>query len=372
MKKIYLIGYFKRNLGDDLFVKIVSERYPDAKILMMMGPKYANMYNGLDNVKIVKFNIFRRLLNKLMIFARKGSFEINLVKQCDFILEIGGSIFQQEKLSDSVTKRREDYLKSGVPIFVVGSNFGPVLSDSYQRDYHNYFNSIEGTVFRDSKSWERFNDLSNVELAPDTVFLLENSNKVPIKSISKTVVFSIIDVVNKINHINKDVLKLEYEKKIVELIIKMTELKYNVILFGFSIPEGDMVESKRIYEMLPNYVRPLVTIKVHSDIDKSLSIIGSANVLVSSRFHSMILGWIFNIPQLVISYGAKTTDVIEDLYPAQFYVDIENISALNSEVFLNRINTMPKDRVTLIKGQADKQFKFVDEFYGNLNEKDSN
>ena len=34
MKKLFLYAYDRRNLGDDLFVHIITKRYPDVKFYM--------------------------------------------------------------------------------------------------------------------------------------------------------------------------------------------------------------------------------------------------------------------------------------------------------------------------------------------------
>lgn len=366
MKKIYLIGYFKKNLGDDLFVKIVSERYSDAKITMMVMPKYAGIYRNLKNVKVIKFTFLRRLINKIRTFLGKDSYEISLAKRSDLILEIGGSIFQQAIVNEVVTKRRQDYLKSGIPTFVVGSNFGPTIDEGYISAYNKYFSQIRGVVFRDSHSLELFDGLNNVRLAPDVVFLLNPQLSLTNNKQKKIAVISVISVADKIIHKDTKDIQAKYVSKMVNIITMLTLKDYQVILFGFSTPENDIKEAERIFKKLPESIRYMVSVKAHDDINKSLNILKSADILISSRFHSMILGWVLGIPQYVISYGAKTTDVINDLFPEQFSVSVEEFSNTDTKTILQRFNTLPKDHLTLLTDQADKQFAFVDNYYSEL------
>ena len=61
MKKIYLKMYLKKNLGDDLFLKIILERYPSTQFFVNSNKTYANIVN-FNNVKYCN-TFFKRTLN---------------------------------------------------------------------------------------------------------------------------------------------------------------------------------------------------------------------------------------------------------------------------------------------------------------------
>ncbi|MGO3536077.1 MAG: hypothetical protein ACTINR_07430 [Leuconostoc mesenteroides] len=147
MSKIYLAGYFRKNLGDDPFVKTIANRYPNSSITILVEPKFTEPYADMPNVKIVKYVFYRRLLNRfLSIIGIKNFIERKLISKNDLIVEIGGSIFQQVA-KETITSRRLNYLKSNKPIFIIGSNFGPFTTNDYIRHIKNIFRKLMALFF---------------------------------------------------------------------------------------------------------------------------------------------------------------------------------------------------------------------------------
>lgn len=156
MSKIYLAGYFRKNLGDDPFIKTIANRYPNSSITILVEPKFTEPYADMPNVKIVKYVFCRRLLNRfLSIIGIKNFIERKFISKNDLIVEIGGSIFQQVA-KETITSRRLNYLKSNKPIFIIGSNFGPFTTNDYYKAYKEYFSKVNGVVFRDKESFSLF------------------------------------------------------------------------------------------------------------------------------------------------------------------------------------------------------------------------
>ncbi|WP_273715733.1 hypothetical protein, partial [Leuconostoc mesenteroides] len=88
MSKIYLAGYFRKNLGDDPFVKTIANRYPNSSITILVEPKFTEPYADMPNVKIVKYVFYRRLLNRfLSIIGIKNFIERKLISKNDLIVE---------------------------------------------------------------------------------------------------------------------------------------------------------------------------------------------------------------------------------------------------------------------------------------------
>lgn len=42
--RIFTAGYFMNNLGDDLFLKILLEKYPNCKFVIIAGHNYKNKF----------------------------------------------------------------------------------------------------------------------------------------------------------------------------------------------------------------------------------------------------------------------------------------------------------------------------------------
>ena len=92
IRKIYLKAYLNKNLGDDLFIKIFSERYKDSNFITMSKEKYQNKFKNIEifnNKKLNKY-ISRFTFSRL-------SYENVLMNKCDFTVVIGGSMFMENK-----------------------------------------------------------------------------------------------------------------------------------------------------------------------------------------------------------------------------------------------------------------------------------
>lgn len=364
MNKIYLAGYFRQNFGDDLFVKVIANQHPSSLITVLVEPQYSKVYNEIKNIKVIKYTIFKRILNKVLsLIGNENFLEKKIIAQSDIIVEIGGSIFQQNG-DETITFRRESYLKSGKPIFIIGSNFGPYVSENYYKAYRKYFCLTKGVVFRDRTSLALFNQLSNVSVAPDVVLgLTVNDSSLKVyKHKKKIAVVSVINVVDKMNEDRSDIIQKKYDKKISELILGLVMHNYEVILFGFSRAEHDVFAAERIKNSLPIETKEFVSIKSHEYIDDSLKLMNDADILFSSRFHSMILGWKLQIPQYVFVYSKKTKNVIDDLFPAQASVDITKIDDIGAETLIKGVNTIDKKLLNTAEENARKQFKFLESF----------
>ena len=67
MNKVYLKGYLYKNLGDDLFFKIISERYPNTKFVSLS--KYD--YNINNNIKFIKYSRIKPISKILSLITLK-------------------------------------------------------------------------------------------------------------------------------------------------------------------------------------------------------------------------------------------------------------------------------------------------------------
>ena len=91
-RKIYIKSYLNRNLGDDLFLEILSKRYKTSNFIAMSAIKYENNYK---NIKIVNNRKLDKLIRKVTFNAR--TYENILMAKCDFTILIGGSMFMENE-----------------------------------------------------------------------------------------------------------------------------------------------------------------------------------------------------------------------------------------------------------------------------------
>ena len=130
MRLIYLTAYCCQNLGDDMFLDMILNRYPQCKFYIFASSKNMKGLKKHNNLilpsAIEQFVI--RSLRKLKIISSSSENEI-LRKKADASVWIGGSIFIE---SSGWEERIHKSWYSYNNIFYISSNFGPVITDYYK------------------------------------------------------------------------------------------------------------------------------------------------------------------------------------------------------------------------------------------------
>ncbi|MFD1318486.1 polysaccharide pyruvyl transferase family protein [Loigolactobacillus zhaoyuanensis] len=370
MKKVIVDGYFTNNLGDDLFLKVLAERFPHVELVILSDKKYADIYHQINKLKVINKNFLVKVINRYVNFIPSRLIPKLLSYSADAYLEIGGSIFQQVNVSDGVTVKRKNILKSGIPYFIIGSNFGPVMTQEYIDEYRSFFACIKNITVRDSASYELFDNLNNIQLAPDVVFGLDASN------ISKSylnrpyIVITAIDLTYD-GRVLGEKYKSDskgYRQNMVKLCELIIDSGYDIKLVPFSVFEQDANMALQIKMGISNKKKAKIEIIKYTNISDILSLIKSASGIVSGRYHSMILGWVFRIPQLVLTYSDKMENTITDTFPEQKRVTIKKFSekSIFKTFTLNEyMNTIDNDNLKSSIHRSKLHFEKLSNFLNN-------
>ncbi len=356
--QILVLGYWHRNLGDDLFLKILAERYSNTTFNIYINKENFRPFKTLVNVKpVFRYNsrtISRRAKNKLDNFLFKFGFvtlnsiqrELLNYKQ---IVEIGGSIFIQPSTGfDSNYYLRKAIGKSGIDYSILGCNFGPYSSEQQVQEYQKIFDESNWVSFRDSYSFQLFkNNNDNLHCFPDIVFGLD------ISPYCKSQDYHLISVIYphsakyREDYISWLTTEITYIVKI---------LNEKVVLMGFCAEEGDEKVADIIIERLGNDVRDNVKKAIHSNIEDSLNIISKAKKIIATRYHAMILAWVFHKPTFVISYSRKVDEVIHDIAPQQKFHPINKIAEIEHAEY----SEYPLDYFDNVISQSRGHFNYLD------------
>src|SRR5690625_1556664 len=89
-------AYFSKNVGDDLFLKVLIERYPDVNwYLLTPNPVYKDVFNDHSNVHIIESLNFNLLgLRRIDLFSKANQLFLKY-QLYDGLIVIGGSIFME-------------------------------------------------------------------------------------------------------------------------------------------------------------------------------------------------------------------------------------------------------------------------------------
>lgn len=358
MNKVLVDAVMIGNLGDDLFVKILLERYKDVSFSILIDRRYSSFLNEFKNVKIVNYNfirkgiekISRRFLNRRIVFNRYQG-------RNDATVLISGSAFIQQHNYDAQIKTFENDINKVDNYFMLGINFGPYSEENYKDRFKNVFGNCTDVCFREKFSYDLFADLKNVRCKPDVVFTLDKEKYIS-RTNSKKIGISVIDL------IHRDDLKeytKKYEDKIVDIILEFINDDYEINLYSFCKIQNDEECVERIIGKIPENKRDRINRKYYKgDIDYILNSIAEDEYIIATRFHAMILGWIFNKKVYPLIYSNKMKNVIDDLDFEGEYSFIQDIDNLNVNVIKEHSSRLTN--IKDIEKEANKQFNKLDNF----------
>ena len=351
MKKIFIQAYLKKNLGDDLFLKILLERYKKEKF-QIIGPKeYKEIMPS--NLKVIKN---KKIINKMLNILTNNKISLKKIysNKSDITVIIGGSMFIQ---SSNFYKRNDHYGKN---YFIIGSNFGPYKSQEFYDKYYNIFKDAKDVCFREKYSYELFKKLKNIRYAPDVIFSLDTNN-IEIKE-NKKVVISIIDCERKIGKEYQEI----YDKKIIEIMRWFIKRNYTICLMSYCKEEGDEDAINRIIQKLDTHnKRKIETYFYNGNISEALKIMANCEVIVGSRFHSNILGLLLKKTIIPIAYSDKMINILKDIDYKGKVIDIRKMQDFNIEELTDEDITYKKDVSDIVK-KAEQQFKELDKEIGRI------
>ncbi|MGY0691310.1 polysaccharide pyruvyl transferase family protein [Virgibacillus sp. FSP13] len=358
MKKAMIYAYTQFNLGDDLFIKVLCERYPDTTFMLYAPSGYKRIFKELPNVHIIPSDkLLFRGLN--FIFRRFHIYNFTrrmIARSCEMVIQIGGSLFIQgenwrEELKSNKTMKPKDK-----PMFLLGANFGPFDDKDFYTEYTELFRTYTDICFREQYSYDLFNDLPRVRMADDIIFQM----KKPIANIQeKRIVLSVIKPSIRKHLANYDTI---YYQKMSEIAIFFMKKGYYVTLMAFCEMEQDDEAVEMIMKQIPRDYKNSVTKHVYQfNIDETLTVIAKSSFVVASRFHAMILGWVMDKAVFPIVYSNKMTNVMQDAGFNGSYADFNTIHTLEAEEVFASMETNKLD-ITKQVQQAEKHFEVLDHY----------
>ena len=368
--RFMLYGFFGHNVGDDAFFDMLFKRYPDTMFYIMHDPSYAEFFSRYPNVRfydatrpdIIKINAFGEKFNQSNLFEKL------LLKICDGVVHIGGSIYQQIgnwQLDFDIRQKRK---LRGKKFFAVSNNFGPYTDTSYRDMWAGEFKKWTDICFRDRYSYNLFSDIPIVRYAPDLLFRFPIEKKESEKKVSVYV----IDTLAPFRTIEKSTAEA-YENKIVELIKRFSSDGYAVSLLSFCAFAGDNAAADRILAALPEEVSSNIKNVVYrNNLNEITNEIETSEYIVATRFHAMILGYIAGKKVLPICYSEKMSNVISDLSLSDSIITLDNLSSLTADELIPLANTVPEEKINEISHLATEQFagfdKCVSRHHGEITE----
>lgn len=338
-QKVYIDAYFAENLGDDIFIDILTKRYKNCQFYAITENR--KNYNR-DNLKVYTNKYMYKILKKF-------SWEKYLAGKFKTVVTIGGSMFMENNNNDkdfSMGKKNNRY--------VLGINFGPYKTEKYYQNIHNMLSKVKDVCFREKYSYDLFKDLPNVRCASDIVFSMDTSDINITKR--KRVIISIISPEYKLNAEYKE----QYENVMLQLIQMFMKKEYEVMLMSFCKMEHDEEEIQNILNKMDEEQRKKIeTYYYNGNIEEAMNVLADSQVIVGGRFHANILGLLLSKSIIPVLYSDKTLNVLKDMNIDAPVIDIRNLKDFDissiTDADLNKVYNVEKEKI-----DAQRHFEKLD------------
>lgn len=345
--KILIDAFIEKNFGDDLFLKILFERYPESIEWYVIADSEEKLdaFNSYKNV-----HIYNRQKHNIWKF--------------DGVLNIGGSIFMQNgnrwirQLLSRMRYALPMKLK-GKPVYILGCNYGPSKSNlmyKFNKLYIKYF--VKDICFRDQESYELFKTIKQARVASDIVYSLKGYNQ----------------RINEDKKIGISIMNFDDHKVNEDLVNKLVEISNYYISKGYSIDylafcenQNDLETYRAIEQKISDRYKKNINLNTYQgNIDNYLESMKKLRYIITLRFHSLILAQVLGKSYYPIVYSKKTTNILIDQeYKGQF-TKVEDISDLKlSDVEAQlEVNKVPVKQIVI--DQANSHFDKLDEYIGDF------
>lgn len=357
MKKVFLYAYDQINLGDDLFVHTIVNRYPDVKFYLWSNNLNKTTFSRLKNLTAVDSDsTWIRFLRKIRSsFAAR--YKSRKEKVCTAVVYIGGSLFIEYENWKQINSWWE-YESLNRNFYVIGANFGPYHTAAYRDSFAKIFSNMRDVCLRDRYSQALFSDVETVRYAPDILFAYPIQEK---QLDEKQVFVSVVDCTSKDEGDNK---LADYQQSYIYSMVNVLKgfigKGYKIILSSFCKAEGDEAAVELIRAMLSTDMVEVVNyngINAPAILDK----ISESSFVIATRFHAAILGFAAGKPVLPVVYSDKTSHVLEDIYFAGQYLDIRKSKQIDIDSLLMNKNNQKLSEIDKIKKQSEIHFMKLDQ-----------
>lgn len=324
IKSVYVSGYFKGNFGDDIFLKLLIERYCTVRFYIIADKKKYDKFSR--NLCVI--NCGNRIYNKLFNILKKKNVMLDelieniLAKLFSISIKIGGSLFMEDVVPLDSLKHQYKNKR----YYIIGANVGPVFSEEYRKEIINIFNNSRDICLRDYSSFEEYSSICNkVRYAPDIAFQLRTNIEQNNDS-TRSVMISVINPerVNKANNDEKPY--YSFSKYEIEMYYDYIEgIVRDYHNQGYTVKMISLCSRDKDEKLIDNlsekydYIKKIVYC---GDIQNVLDEFSRADCIFATRYHAMIIGFLMNKVTIPIVYSDKMLNVMNDMGYTNPYYDI--------------------------------------------------
>lgn len=357
-KKVLVLAYTNVNLGDDLFVRVLCQRYPEVSFYIEANQQYQKIFQNIPNLVVLNrhthfgygcVSLFHRIARKL--FHTKNVRKWYIRENYDAVVYVIGSLFDEDinwercmehmSFDEYANAMWKDSLVDGVPFFLLSSNMTRVESDQYIKCIDVCLSQLEDVCFRDRFSYEKFSHLPNVRYAPDLVL----NGKIPQNKIdTNKVTISVWGIPTQCDHFpqwEKARNQWEAYRDLMREVIRASlQRGKKVELLALCEDEGDLEGCKQILAEQP-YEQEVSVYTYSGNFEEVIQKIAESELVIGTRFHSVILSFCAKRPVFPVVYESKTLQLLKDIEYSGTYLEYDKIDPSQNSRIVDAVFNAP-------------------------------
>lgn len=361
-----------------MFIHLLCNRYPEQRFVLCGEKRFASIFAGIPNLTYLSRDaflykwIFRFVNLPVWIYnklCKNKEKKLPLYRLFEYVsrhsrnnILISGSAFMESGAAPFTgggdLRNEESYF--ALKPHVIGCNFGPYIHEEFKTFYAERFRQACYVCFREKKSYEMFSG-ENIHYAPDIVFT--HPENISGEQQKKHVLLSVMNVEKDGNE--NEMLREAYLKEMVLLVEHLQKQGEKVVLLGFCKEQGDEETIREIKANLQSTSDVSCYCYPDTGYEEALRLLQDAKSVIATRYHAMILGWLFGSQVLPVVYSDKMKNVINDLTPGACYVSVEELDG--SGVMVSLYEKMKVDThvwdVSDVVAKAQKNFLSLDKLF---------
>ncbi|MDK0796558.1 polysaccharide pyruvyl transferase family protein [Clostridium perfringens] len=363
-KKVLLFACIEKNMGDDLFISLICNRYPNTKFVISSEAEYGDLKN-IDNLEFNNFlkkwiwaseikgnNFFKKFIGLLLL----KYYDIRLGK-FDIAVHIVGNAFKNNNYKGwNDSKWIRNRLKKVKEYYLLSTNFGPYNDEQWKKDFEVIYPNLKDICFRDKESYRLFKNLENVRYAPDTVISLgrlEKKMKKEKRIIISTIDCSLPERQGKLENATKT-----YEELMSKIIDDLYYKGYKITILNSNV-EQDEKATKRIINMCKE--KDFIEVfNYNGNINEVHELYQQSTAVIATRLHAIILAWLYNIKVVPIVYDVKVSNILNSYGFDNKYYNINLLEKVTTDMLIKDIEAYDYRISDELISKAQDQFYLLD------------
>ena len=343
--------------------------------IQLIKPLFGGMKNLIATCMLLSKHRYINNLSEKLLLNKEQQKSYRLFAQANFLVVKGGGFLH------SYGNRLDGYVayfflfdvllahRLGIKVFIMPNSIGPLKNKIARKIILKALSKCNLLTVRESVSYNLLKNYGlNPVVSPDLGFYLKPSNDDLKDYLDKHKVdFSKKRIAITMRPYRFDssengaILYKIYIKEFGNLITRLTENNYNVSLIahtlGPSDHERDVIALKDVIETLSEEsLRNVVYLEdFELDCHQIEKLYSYYDLLIGTRFHSVIFALNVEVPAIAIAYGGnKSYGIMQDIGISDYVIPIEQITAEKIIAMMNEINLNKNDYVKKIKLYREK------------------